>query len=222
MCSPDYLPEPASQSGFPVAVCGQKETVTYIEGGAMELWAVILLVVVAVAVVALVVVMQKRRESAKLRDRFGPEYQRTLDRADGRAEAEKELKQRAERREKLDIRSLSPEDRERYAERWRDTQAHFVDNPRSAVHEADALVILVMRERGYPIDDFDRRAADVSVDHPRVVENYRSAHAISVADKENKASTEDLRQAMVHYRALFEDLLEQPSEHAAGRPGTAR
>jgi hypothetical protein len=114
----------------------------------------------------------------------------------------------------MEIVALEPAARQRYAEAWRDTQARFVDSPEQAIREADHLVTEVMRERGYPMEDFDQRAADVSVDHPNVVENYRAAHATSLANDQGRASTEDLRQAMVHYRALFVELLEQPEEEA--------
>jgi hypothetical protein len=132
----------------------------------------------------------------------------------GRRRAESELAERERRREYLEIVPLEPAARERYAEAWRDTQARFVDSPEQAIREADHLVTEVMRERGYPMEDFDQRAADVSVDHPNVTENYRAAHATSLANDQGEASTEDLRQAMVHYRALFVELLEQPGEEA--------
>jgi hypothetical protein len=122
--------------------------------------------------------------------------------------AQAELEARQKRVEQLDIRSLSPSDRARFADAWRATQAHFVDDPSAAIGEADRLVTDVMKARGYPIGDFEQRAADVSVDHPRVVENYRAARDTALRNERGQASTEDLRQAMVHYRALFEDLLE--------------
>jgi hypothetical protein len=173
----------------------------------MEAWVVVLIVavIVIVAVVAYVGAQKRRREA--LKGRFGPEYDRTVSEAGDRKEAERELKEREERRAKLDIRPLEPAERERYLGSWQQTQARFVDEPQSAVREADALVMLVMRDRGYPVDDFDQRSADISVDHPRVVENYRAAHGISMANDRGEATTEDLRQAMVHYRELFEELL---------------
>jgi len=168
----------------------------------------ILIVVLLVALVGAGVVIARQRRSKQLQAGFGPEYGRTLADHGDRHAAEDELRERRERHEQLEIRELEPEARERYAERWRGAQRTFVDQPAEAVGEADALVSEVMSERGYPVeDDFDRRAADVSVEHPVVVENYRSAHEISGRAGRDEASTEDLRQAMIHFRALFEELL---------------
>jgi len=168
-------------------------------------------VIVAVLVIALViagVVIARQRRSQRLQEGFGPEYGRTLAEKGDRRTAESELLERRERRQQLEIRELDPESRDRYAERWRDAQRTFVDQPSVAVAEADRLVSEVMHERGYPVEeDFERRAADVSVDHPQVVENYRAAHGISVRAARSEADTEDLRQALVHFRALFEELL---------------
>jgi hypothetical protein len=170
------------------------------------LWAVI--AVLAIALVVAGVVIARQRRSQRLQEGFGPEYGRTLAEKGDRRAAESELLERRERRRQLEIRELDAESRDRYAERWRAAQRTFVDQPAAAVAEADALVSEVMHERGYPVEeDFERRAADVSVDHPRVVENYRAAHGISVRAARNEADTEDLRQALVHFRALFEDLL---------------
>jgi hypothetical protein len=172
-------------------------------------WGWFLVALGAVIVIGLVgwMVWQQRR-SRMLRQRFGPEYDRVVSETGGvRRKAESELDSRRKRRDDLDIRPLDPAARQRYMETWRTVQARFVDAPSQAIGEADALVLQVMRERGYPMDDFDQRAADISVDYPGVVENYRAAHAISMADQHGKASTEDMRQAVVHYRSLFEDLL---------------
>ena len=182
-------------------------------------WAIIAVAVVVVVALGIWQVAAKQRRE-RLRGRFGPEYDRTLDRTAGdRRAAESELAEREKRREQLEIRPLSPAARERYSTSWREVQALFVDEPETAVRTADQLVISVMRERGYPMDDFEQRAADVSVDHPDVVENYRAAHRISQASDRGNATTEDLRQAMRHYRALFEDLLEtrsgEPAESAS-------
>jgi hypothetical protein len=178
----------------------------------MSVWAWILIAVAVVLLVGLLAWgVYRQRERTRLRSTFGPEYERTVDMT-GRREAESELAAREKRRARLDIRALDPAARERYAEAWRDAQARFVDSPEQAIREADHLVTEVMRERGYPMEDFDQRAADVSVDHPDVVENYRAAHATSLANEQGEASTEDLRQAMVHYRALFMELLERPEE----------
>jgi FtsZ-interacting cell division protein ZipA len=161
-------------------------------------------VLVLLAVVAAALWQQRRRR--RLRDRFGPEYERTVERTDRRT-AERELAEREERRRQLDIRPLPPEERAAFAERWRETQEDFVDRPATAIQQADLLVADVMSRRGYPVGDFDQQARDVSVDHAQVVEEYRAAHDISLANDRHDATTEELRQAMVHYRALFAALL---------------
>jgi len=172
-------------------------------------WAWIVIAIAAVVVVALIVWRALRaRRTRTLREGFGPEYDRTVADASSKREAEADLAERRKRRDELDIRPLSPEARDGFADSWRDTQARFVDDPGGAIAEADALIQRVMRERGYPVEDFEQRATDVSVDHPEVVSNYRAAHAISIAHQREKASTEDLRVAMVHYRSLFDELLE--------------
>jgi hypothetical protein len=173
------------------------------------IWLLIIVIVVLLAVVGVLALRQKR--SAQLREGFGPEYDRVVRDRGNQGEAEAELRERRERRRSYDIRPLDATSRDRYAERWRKTQAEFVDHPASALADADNLVAEVMHERGYPVDDFEQQAADVSVDHPEVVEHYREAHAIHVRNAKQRASTEDLRQAMVHYRALFDELLERPS-----------
>ena len=175
----------------------------------MPVWAWILIIAVAALVVlaAIAYYARSRRQSKALQERFGPEYDRTVAERDTRREAEAELRKRERQREKLDIVPLSEKARNRYAAVWRDVQTRFVDEPEGAVDEADSLVTEVMRERGYPIDDFEQRAADISVDHPEVVQHYRAAHAVYVK-KDDGAGTEELRQGFVHYRELFEDLLE--------------
>jgi FtsZ-interacting cell division protein ZipA len=176
----------------------------------MSTWVWIVIAIAAVIVVAAVVWSGLRtRRTRTLREGFGPEYDRTVADAPSKREAEAELDARRKRREQLDIQPLSQSARDRYASQWKDTQARFVDDPEEAVGEADALIQQVMRERGYPVEDFDQRTADVSVDHPDVVNNYRAAHAISVANTRGNATTDDLRQAMVHYRALFVELLDE-------------
>jgi hypothetical protein len=169
--------------------------------------------VAAVIVVAVLVWrMNARRRTAQLRERFGPEYDHTVEQASTRRGAEVELRAREARRDQLDIRPLAPSSRERYAQEWTQVQSRFVDDPVAAVSAADTLVTSVMRERGYPMDGFEQRAADVSVDHPDVVENYRSAHRVSDLSARGEATTEDLRQAMQHYRSLFDDLLEADAD----------
>jgi hypothetical protein len=175
-------------------------------------WAWVLVAVAVIIVVALVVWQALRaRRTRTLQGRFGPEYDRTVDRADGRREAEADLAARAKRRDELDIRPLPTASRDRYVEEWQHVQARFVDDPRGAVQEADTLIQSVLRERGYPVDDFDQRAADLSVDHPQVVENYRNGHRLSTGD------TEEQRQAMVHYRALFDELVEDTADRSLSR-----
>ncbi|MDX6414785.1 MAG: hypothetical protein QOH23_2195, partial [Gaiellaceae bacterium] len=133
---------------------------------------------------------------------------RTVDKAGGRREAERELAERQKRHDELELKPLPPEARERYLQQWQQTQSRFVDDPTGAVSEADDLVNRVMRDRGYPVDDFEQRAADISVEHPELVERYRTANGIARAREQGKASTEDLRHSVRHYRALFVELLE--------------
>lgn len=176
--------------------------------------AVVLAVVVIVLVVAAVWFIMKWR-TEELRKRFGPEYDRVIaERGDAR-QAESELAARQKRVERLDIHPLDLAVREQFIEAWRATQARFVDAPAEAIKDADRLVSEVMQARGYPVGDFEQRAADVSVDHPIVVENYRAARAIALANERGESGTEDLRQAIVHYRALFEDLLETREREVA-------
>lgn len=173
---------------------------------------IIVIGVVLIAAIAAFILLQRRRTAA-LRNRFGPEYERAVQEYGGRTKAEKALENRAERTEHYNIRALSAAEQQRFSDDWQHTQAHFVDDPPLAIREADHLVSEVMRTRGYPMADFDRRAEDLSVDHPHVVRNYRAAHLIAMKGQEGHASTEDLRQAMVHYRDLFDELLEtQPAE----------
>jgi hypothetical protein len=175
-------------------------------------WIIIIAVIAVVAVAALAVfaIMQgQRRRTEELREGFGPEYDRAVEEFGSRKAAESQLRERQERIERLRLRALSPDERARFHERWTSTQARFVDEPAAAVGEANSLVDEAMKARGYPVadGDFDERAADVSVEHPYVVENYRAARRIAVANENGDATTEDLRQGMVHYRALFTELL---------------
>src|SRR4051794_16113612 len=174
----------------------------------MDTWVWVVLAIVVIVIVAAVVwAGMRKRRSTELQGHFGPEYERLVDESGSRRGAESELAAREKRRAKLEIVPLKPAARDRHAESWRGVQAHFVDDPRGAVREAGGLVGQVMQERGYPMDDFEQQAADVSVDHPDVVSNYRSAHDISLRNDDGDATTEELRQAMVHYRALIEELL---------------
>jgi hypothetical protein len=185
----------------------------------MPTWAWIIIIVgAALVVLALLSGSLRARRSRRLQRGFGPEYDRTVEREGGKRAGEKELIHRQKRHEALDIRPLSAEARERYVQSWEVTQKRFVDDPRGAVAEADALVRQVMKERGYPTDDFEQRAADISVDHPKVVERYRTAHGIAQASERGEASTEDLRQSVRHFRALFEELIgEQTADEPISR-----
>jgi hypothetical protein len=179
----------------------------------MPAWGWVLIVVGVIVVLALVAWQAVRaRRTRDLRGRFGPEYDRTVEGADSRRAAEADLAARAERRDTLDIRPLDSATRSHFVGEWQRVQARFVDDPPGAVAEADVLIQSVMRERGYPVDDFDQRAADVSVDHPDVVENYREGHRLAKAGAIGDGTTEDLRQAMRHYRALFQDLVEDSAD----------
>jgi hypothetical protein len=165
-------------------------------------------VVVALLTLAAWSFSQKRKQSARLQQRFGPEYGRTVGELGGRAKAESELKVREKRVEHLTIAPLAPAEAARFSQAWNALQGRFVDNPKGVVIQADQLVRELMLKRGYPMGDFERRAADISVDHPSVVENYRAAQAIAVRDERGEADTEELRKAVVHYRVLFDDMLE--------------
>jgi len=168
--------------------------------------------IAALAIGALASVLLSRKRSRHLQDRFGPEYEREVERAGSPREAEARLEKLERRVEKLHLRPVPPELADRFARSWQHVQARFVDEPGAAVSEADALVRKVMESRGYPMGDFEQRAADVSVDHPHVVSNYRIAHEIALKRRAGSASTEELRQAMVHYRSLLTDLLQGVAE----------
>jgi hypothetical protein len=167
--------------------------------------AVVIVAVLAVLAVGYFVSAANRRRH--LQDRFGPEYDRTVRESESRKEAEQELLAREERHAQLDIRPLAPETRQTYAKNWTDVQERFVDAPGFAVTEADALVTSVMAERGYPTEEFEQRLSDLSVAHAATLDHYRKAHEISSRAARQDATTEELRQAMVHYRALFQELL---------------
>lgn len=168
----------------------------------------VLLAVVVVLLVIIGVLVARQQRSRRLKDEFGPEYGRVVAERGDQHAAEKELADRRQRIGRFEIRTLEPAARERYLEQWGASQRHFVDEPVTAVGQAHELVQRVMRDRGYPVDeDFEQRAADISVEHPDVVENYRAAQEISLRARGGEASTEELRQAMVHFRALFDDLL---------------
>jgi hypothetical protein len=169
-------------------------------------WVVIVVALVLLAVGGYFAWQQYQRK--QLKEGFGPEYDRAVADAPSRREAESQLAERKKRHDELDIRPLTPAACERYAAEWERVQARFVDDPDGSIREADGLIQEVMRERGYPVDDFERRADDISVDYPELVDEYRQGHSIADAAADGQASTEDLRQGLVHYRALFERMLE--------------
>jgi hypothetical protein len=177
--------------------------------------AILLVVLILVVIAVGVILYLQRRCSDTLKQKFGPEYQRTAQKLGDERKAEAELAARQKRVRGLHIRPLTPDEQARFAEAWRRAQARFVDEPSQAAADGDVLVKELMQTRGYPVGDFEQRAADISVDHPNVVNNYRAARDIAVRNNAGRATTEDIRQAMVHYRSLFEELLEtaQPATH---------
>jgi hypothetical protein len=174
----------------------------------METIAVIVLVILVLALVAAFVVVQRNRRRAQLQERFGPEYDRAVNETGSRREAEQHLAAVAHKRDKLEIRDLEPRQRAQFVEQWELVQARFVDEPAAAVDGAELLITTVMRERGYPVDDFEEQADLVAADHPDVVDHYRAAHTSHERHRSaGEAGTEDLRQAFVHYRSLFDSLV---------------
>ena len=179
----------------------------------------LLIVIVVIAVVAFAAIafaIMRKRRSQKLRERFGPEYDRVVRNEGDVRKGEGVLAFREKRHEKFKLLPLSAEDRSSFLHRWNDVQSRFVDDPKGAVTLADTLVTEAMQARGYPMGDFEQRAADLSVDYPVVVENYRGAHEIVIRHNRGQASTEDLRKAMVHYRTLFQELLGEHREEKLG------
>lgn len=173
----------------------------------MTVWLWIVIIVVVLVIIALAVMAVQRRRSAMLRQRFGSEYDRTVEGHESQRAAEAELRDRERQRAQLDIKPLSADSRARYSEEWRGVQERFVDQPAAAAVAADNIVYRVMEERGYPMGDFEAQADLVSVDHPQVVENYRIAHGIQQRAESKQATTEDLRDALLRYRTLFDELL---------------
>jgi FtsZ-interacting cell division protein ZipA len=183
---------------------------------------IIVIVVAVVVVVAIAIVgyqMARKRRTTQLRDQYGPEYDRAINEADSQHEAESELRDRSKRHEQLELRSLDSSERADFERRWSDVQVQFVDDPRTAVRNADQLVVEVMSARGYPVEDFDRRADDLSVRHPEVTERYREARRIAQANEDGTVDTEDLRQAVTSYRSLVRALLAD-DEDRSRRNGT--
>jgi hypothetical protein len=186
---------------------------------------VLVALILAIAGIAVALIMRKR-QSHHLRSHFGAEYDRALEQTGDPRKAERELHAREKRVAKFELKPLEPADRARFVASWQAVQANFVDDPRSAVMTADDLLGQLMAARGYPVSNFEQRASDLSVDHPAVVQNYRAAHDIALRHQRGDAGTEDLRQAMIHYRALFEDLIgetraEPPPIPPAGANGRA-
>lgn len=183
----------------------------------MPAWVWTLIIVAIVVVVAAIAMMAfRQRRTAMLRQRFGEEYERTVDARDDRRAAEADLRGRERQRAQFEVTPLPEPARARFAAEWRDVQERFVDEPSAAVLSADVLVYRVMGARGYPMENFDAQADLVSVDHPDVVENYRAAHAIYERSQSQQATTEDLRAAVLHYRALFDHLLQPETADEAG------
>jgi FtsZ-interacting cell division protein ZipA len=178
------------------------------------LWIVVVAAIVIVAIMLVLVMSTRRRRTAGLKEQFGPEYKHAVDQYGGSHKAEQELQARQKRVGAFDLHPLAPGEKDRFAEQWKQTQAEFVDAPDKAVADADHLVKQVMQQRGYPVGDFEQRAADISVDNPNVVTHYRTAHEIALKQEKGTATTEDLRQAMVHYRALFDLLQTDTAEKA--------
>lgn len=175
----------------------------------MQDWVIALIVVVVVLaiVVAAGLFMRRKQASKQLRERYGSEYDRLEERTGDSQQAEEELRAREERRDRFELRDLDDDEQERYQAYWQALQRRFVDEPDTAVRDADQLVTDLMADRGYPMDDFEQRAEDLSVDHPQVVDNYRRAADIAAANARGQAETEELRRAMRHFRALFDELL---------------
>jgi hypothetical protein len=176
---------------------------------------------VLVAVVFLIVgglvgmALMRVQRTKRLKERFGPEYERAVNEVGDKRQAENDLEARLDHVKSLDIRPLSAEEIERFTNEWKETQTEFVDEPYAAIQKADHLIREVMKTRGYPVEDFEQRAADISVDYPELVTDYRGLHLIAVKEVEDQVSTEEMRQAMIHGRALFENLIQQESNAEA-------
>jgi hypothetical protein len=174
---------------------------------------IVLIIIAVIAIGALAWYLMRERRTKELRSRFGPEYEYAMREFGNRPKAEDALAARQRRMEKLNVHPLSNEERDRFSNQWHDLQARFVDDPSGSIEEADRLVCDVMKARGYPMSEFEHRAEDLSVDHPHVVRNYRAAHQIAMRREQGQANTEDLRQGLVYYRDLFDELLDA---HVAG------
>lgn len=186
----------------------------------MDTSAIVIIVVIVLAVIAVTVgaVAYQRRRSHQLQQRFGGEYERTVEESGGRRAAESELKDREKRRSQFTVTPLPRESADRFRDEWGSLQQRFVDEPGTSVEQADRLVVRLMRERGYPVDEFDQRADDISVDHPDVAQNYRDAHRVAVAQAAGQADTEQLRQALTSYRSLVDELLDEQQASNPSHP----
>lgn len=174
---------------------------------------IIIVVVVLAALAAGGVVLARRRRSQQLQEQFGPEYDRVLEDSDSKSEAESTLAARKKRHDSLELTALDEQTRQKHRDDWQRIQAGFVDDPGGSVEHADSLVVVIMRDRGYPVDDFGQRADDLSVEHPRVVEHYREARRARDAHRAGSAGTEDLRDAVTSYRNLVDALLDESGGH---------
>lgn len=181
----------------------------------MDTRVIVLVVIVLIAIVVIALLLIRKRKSDRLKQQFGPEYDRTV-KEHGSQRAEALLAEREQRVKHFSIHPLNRDERERYALEWTQVQRKFVDDPSLAVAEADKLVTTVMAARGYPMGDFEQRAEDISVNYPGVVQNYRAARTIALRRDKGQATTEDLRQALVHYRSLFDELLDLPKTQKIG------
>jgi hypothetical protein len=186
-------------------------------------WVIVLIVLVVLVLIALAIMAnaRKKKRSEELKDRFGPEYDRAVDQHDSRRKAESELSDVAHRRDTLDIRELTAAERDRFTERWMAVQATFVDDPGEATRDADRLVGEVMRDRGYPVDDFDTKSDMIAADHPHIAENYRAAHSVAGRHSSGTTTTDDLREGFMHFRALFDELLGSHPGAAGVAPAAA-
>ena len=183
----------------------------------MSTTTIIILAVTVIVIAAVAFWVWRQQRTKQLRQKFGPEYAHAVKQYGSESRAENALAAREHRMQKFHARALTHDEHDRFLERWTSVQAGFVDDPAGSIQQADGLVTELLNARGYPVGDFDKRAEDISVEHPQVVQNYRAAHAIAERQSQGQAATEDLRQGLVHYRALFEELLQGHLTHEGSR-----
>jgi len=185
----------------------------------MDVWVIVIIVVLALVAVAAWAGLRRRRTdgSRRLKERFGEEYERTVEQSSDPGEAERELERRVERHDSMQITELSQDDRDRYAEAWRDVQLRFVDQPEATLGEADRLITQAMRDRGYPTEHFDQKVEDLSVEHADTLNAYREAHQIADRHERQGVSTDELRRAMQQYRTIFEAIVETRTTKRSGQ-----